>query len=87
MNMHPKDILGPTAALVGVCLVITAAVVGTNSLTAEKIAILNQQTADEAKMEVLPEADSFSTETSSISVGDVEYYAANNGAGYVFNTS
>lgn len=87
MNMNPKDIIGPTAVLVGVCLVFTAAVVGTNSLTAEKIAILNQQTADEAKMEVLPEADSFSTETISISVGDVEYYAANNGAGYVFNTS
>ena len=48
MNMNPKDIIGPTAVLVGVCLVFTAAVVGTNSLTAEKIAILNQQTADEA---------------------------------------
>ena len=87
MNMNPKDIIGPTAVLVGVCLVFTAAVVGTNSLTAEKIAVLNQQTADEAKMEVLPEADSFSTETVSISTGDVEYYAAANGAGYVFNTS
>lgn len=41
----------------------------------------------EAKMEVLPEADGFSTETISISAGDVEYYAATNGAGYVFNTS
>ena len=46
----------PTAVLVGVCLVFTAAVVGTNSLTAEKIEVLNQKTADEAKMEVLPEA-------------------------------
>lgn len=87
MNMNPKDIIGPTSVLVGVCLVFTAAVVGTNSLTAEKIAVLNQKTADEAKMEVLPEADSFSTETMSISSGDIEYYAAANGAGYVFNTS
>lgn len=59
MNMNPKDIIGPTAVLVGVCLVFTAAVVGTNSLTAEKIEVLNQKTADEAKMEVLPEADGF----------------------------
>ena len=81
MNMNPKDIIGPTAVLVGVCLVFTAAVVGTNSLTAEKIEVLNQKTADEAKMEVLPEADGFSTETISISAGDVEYYAATNGAG------
>ena len=73
MNMNPKDIIGPTSVLVGVCLVFTAAVVGTNSLTAEKIAVLNQKTADEAKMEVLPEADSFSTETITISTGDVEY--------------
>ena len=51
MNMNPKDIIGPTAVLVGVCLVFTAAVVGTNSLTAEKIEVLNQKTADEAKME------------------------------------
>ena len=35
MNMNPKDIIGPTAVLVGVCLVFTAAVVGPNSLTAE----------------------------------------------------
>ena len=87
MNMNPKDIIGPTAVLVGVCLVFTAAVVGTNSLTAEKIEVLNQKTADEAKMEVLPGADSFSTETISISAGDVEYYTAANGAGYVFSTS
>ena len=30
MNMNPKDIIGPTSVLVGVCLVFTAAVVGTN---------------------------------------------------------
>ena len=59
MNMNPKDIIGPTAVLVGVCLVFTAAVVGTNSLTAEKIEVLNQKTADEAKMEVLPEQTVF----------------------------
>ena len=87
MNMNPKDIIGPTSVLVGVCLVFTAAVVGTNSLTEEKIAILNQQTADEAKMEVLPEGDSFGTETVTISSGDIEYYPAENGAGYVFYTS
>ena len=88
MNINPKDIIGPTCVLVGVCAAFTAAVVGTNSLTAEKIAILNQQTADAAKVEVLPEADNFTTETWTLdSVGDIEYYVAENGAGYVFSTS
>lgn len=87
MNINPKDIIGPTCVLVGVCAAFTAAVVGTNALTEEKIAVLTQQTADEAKMEVLPEADSFDTNTVSIESGDVEYYAAANGAGYVFKTS
>ena len=87
MSINPKDIIGPTCVLVGVCAVFTAAVVGTNSLTAEKIAVLNQQTADAAKVEVLPEADEFSTATVATSTGDVEYYEAANGAGYVFSTS
>ena len=88
MSMNPKDIFGPTAVLVIVAAVFTALVVGTNGLTEEKIAILNQQTADAAKVEVLPEADNFTTETVTVdSVGDVEYYAAENGAGYVFKTS
>ena len=73
MKMNPKDIIGPTSILVGVCLVITAAVVGTNGVTETKIAELNQKTADEAKLEVLPEADSFTTETLTTDKGDVEY--------------
>ncbi|MDD3222533.1 MAG: RnfABCDGE type electron transport complex subunit G [Clostridia bacterium] len=87
MKMNPKDIIGPTSVIVGVCLVITAAVVGTNGLTEAKITELNAQTAEEAKKEVLADADSFSTETITTDKGDVEYYVAANGAGYVFSTS
>lgn len=87
MNIDMKEIIGPTCVLVGVCAVFTAAVVGTNALTKDQIEIINQQIADEAKMEVLPEADSFDTNTVAIESGDVEYYAAANGAGYVFKTN
>ena len=87
MNINPKDIIGPTCVLVGVCAAFTAAVVGTNGITEEKINQLNIETANAAKMEVLPTADSFETATVAISTGDVEYYEAANGAGYVFSTS
>lgn len=83
MKMNPKDIIGPTAVLVIIAALFTALVVGTNGLTAEKIAILTQQTADAAKVEVLPEADNFETKD----IDGVEYYEAANGAGYVFKTS
>ena len=87
MNINPKDIIGPTCVLVGVCAAFTAAVVGTNSITEEKIAQLNIETANAAKMEVLPEADSFETATVDTANGTIEYYEAANGAGYVFSTS
>ena len=86
MNIDMKEIIGPTCVLVGVCAAFTAAVVGTNELTYKQIEIINQQIADEAKLAVLPEADSFGTETVAIASGDVEYYPAANGAGYVFKT-
>lgn len=87
MNINPKDIIGPTCVLVGVCAAFTAAVVGTNSITEEKINQLNIETANAAKMEVLPSADSFETATVDTVNGAVEYYEAANGAGYVFSTS
>ena len=87
MKLDAKEIIKPTSILVVVAGVFTALVVGTNGLTEEKIAILNQQTADAAKMEVLPEADSFETATVDTANGTIEYYEAANGAGYVFSTS
>lgn len=86
MNIDMKEIIGPTCVLVGVCAAFTAAVVGTNSLTKDQIEIINQQIADEAKLEVLPTADAFDTNTVTIASGDVEYYTATNGSGYVFKT-
>ena len=87
MNINPKDIIGPTCVLVGVCAAFTAAVVGTNSITEDKITQLNIETANAAKMEVLPEADTFETATVDTANGTIEYYTAANGAGYVFSTS
>ena len=45
MKINAKDIIMPTSILVVVAGVFTALVVGTNGLTEEKIAVLNQQTA------------------------------------------
>lgn len=87
MKINAKDIIGPTAVLVVIAAAFTALVVGTNGLTEEKIAILNEQTAAAAKVEVLPEADSFETATVDTANGTIEYYEAANGAGYVFSTS
>ena len=97
MKINPKDIIYPTFLLVAICLVMSAALVGTNSLTEAKIAELNAKTMEEAKKEVLPDADSFEDievtqelldaagVTEDISL--VSAYKAANDAGYVLSTS
>lgn len=84
MKFDAKEIGYPTALIVIICLVVTALLVGTNSLTEGRIAELNQKAADEAKATVLPAADGFETKTINVNGKDIEYYEATNGAGYVF---
>lgn len=86
-GMNVKDIIVPTAILTVIAAVVTALLVLTNGITKDKIAQLQAQTEAEAKMAVLPEADSF--EEKSIEVGGVKqaYFEAANGAGYVFSTA
>ena len=54
-----KDILIPTVSLLLICLVVAVLLGGTNELTKEPIAQLQAQKADEAKLQVCPDAVSF----------------------------
>lgn len=58
-KFKPKDILVPTVSLLIICLVITAALAYTNSLTAAPIAEQNELKAQQSRETVLPQAKSF----------------------------
>lgn len=57
-----KDIFVPTISLFLICLVVAVLLGGANELTKAPIAQLQAQKADEAKMQVCPEAVSFDGE-------------------------
>lgn len=79
-----KDgMFGPTIILLIICLVISGALAATHQITAPQIEKINKETADAARMEVLPEADSFTPATGELPEGVAEYYVADNGAGVV----
>lgn len=77
-------ILSPVLALVAICLVTSLLLGLTNDLTAPMIEANTIQAANEARMELLPEADGFEELPVPESAADVtSFYAATNGAGYV----
>lgn len=59
MKIKPLEVLKPTAILVIICVLITAAVAGTNELTKDKIAQQQALKAEESRKVVLPEAVTF----------------------------
>ncbi len=81
-----KDtMVGPTVVLLVICLVISGALAVTHQITAPRIEQINKQMADEARMSVLPEADSFlEMEQNIVQDGITEFFQAENGAGFVF---
>ncbi len=81
-----KDtMVGPTVVLLLICLVISGALAVTHEITAPRIEQINKQMADEARISVLPEADSFiEMEESTLPEGITELFQAENGAGFVF---
>lgn len=87
-----KEILVPAVSLLVICVVVTALLGVTNSLTAPKIDRLARETQESAKRAVLQSASSFS-EAQTVSADGTEtvYYtgfdAADATAGYVFQTS
>ena len=59
MKLDAKSILVPTAVLFVICVVVSAALAGTNLLTKEKIAEQQALKAEESRRIVLDSADSF----------------------------
>ena len=87
MKIKPLEVLKPTAILVIICVLITAAVAGTNELTKDKIAQQQALKAEESRKVVLPQAETFEEQTD---VGDFTHYvgwAGDEAVGLVFETS
>lgn len=85
--MNFKSLGIPTIKLFVIATVITVLLFLTNGATADKIS-QNQKEADSlSRKEVLPEADDFDECTVNVDGVDYTYYAAKNGAGYVFSGS
>ena len=80
--MKLKEVLKPALILCVICLLATAALAGTNMLTADTIAQQKVITEQESRKQVLPDADSFE-EADGYAIGK----AGSDVAGYVFVTS
>lgn len=57
--MNIKEVIKPAAILFVICVAVSAALAGTNLLTADRIARAAAQKAEESRMVVLPEAEAF----------------------------
>ena len=57
--MNAKEVLKPAAILFVICVLVSAALAGTNLLTKDRIAQAAAQKAEESRMVALPEAESF----------------------------
>lgn len=80
-----KDIIKPIVVLTCICLVVTALLAYVNTVTSPIITEAEQKAAEEARTEVLSEADSFvKVEINDLPETVQEVYRAENGAGYVF---
>ena len=73
----------PIVVLCVICIVITGALAATNSVTAPIIEEATRLAQEQARAELLPEADGFE-KVEGVSVDNVsDVYAATNGTGYV----
>lgn len=89
-KMNPKEVLVPAVALFIICVVATALLALTNSVTSGKIAQNASEKETASRAEVLPEAKSFD-EVQAFGESGVTYCAGKNEAGekigYVFTSS
>ena len=84
MKLHAKDILRPTAVLFLICVIVAAALAGTNLLTKDKIAEQAAEKAEKSRKLALSAADTFTP------VDGYDCYVGTSGneiVGYVFETS
>ncbi|HWS42341.1 MAG TPA: FMN-binding protein [Pseudoflavonifractor sp.] len=82
-------LLSPAVVLVGICIVVTAALALTNQITAPIIAAQSQGAADAAKQVVLPAGADFQDveDLSALPESVLAASQAGNGAGYVFTVN
>jgi len=80
-GLNAKTVLAPAAILLVICVIVSAALAGTNLLTRDRIAEAQAQKAEESRMVVLPGAETFEE-------ADGCYIGKDGGAdvGYVFET-
>ena len=78
-----ENFLKPVVVLVVICIVASAALAGTNQLTAPIIKAQEEAAANAAYLEVLPEADGFEESTDFQSSNVTKALKATNGAGWV----
>lgn len=81
MKLDAKSVLAPAAILFVICVVVAAALAGTNALTEDRIAQAALEKAEESRMVVLPGAESFE-EADGHFVGK----SGSDTVGYVFET-
>lgn len=80
-----REIIKPIIVLTCICLVVTAALAYINLITSPVIKAAEEKAAEQARAEVLSEADSFTQlEAKNLPQEITEAYKADNGAGYVF---
>lgn len=82
-KLDAKNVLAPAAILFIICVVVAAALAGTNALTKDRIAQAALAKAEESRMVVLPGAESFEE------AADGSHYIGKAGGdtvGYVFET-
>ncbi len=88
MKLNVKDILKPTAILFIICVIVSAALAGTNLLTEKKIEEQAAAKAEESRKLVLPEAESFEEMPATQTAGAYHKgMAGDKIVGYVFETS
>ena len=77
----------PIVVLVAICILVTGALAATNSVTAPIIEEATRLAQEQARQELLPEAEGFD-KIEGIDVANVsDVYAASNGVGYVVTSS
>lgn len=81
-------VIKPIVVLCAICVVITGALAATNAATAPVILEATIKAQNEARNELLPEAEGKFTQVEGVSVENVsDVYAADNGTGWVVTSS
>lgn len=86
-NNNFKENIAPTLVLVIICLVITVALVLSNSATKPQIDKIAKENADKTRAEVLTEAEGFTAYEGKLNDGITEYYIADNKCGAVVTST